>query len=174
MKRLKIRWNAATSKSTGRSEATSAAAAVGQSSSRSNVKKSLIATGTGLTAPDVSTSGMRRKVQSITNQTDAEAARTATAIARAVAHAADTVLVTSSSQNPGSATPTSEKCSNVSGPLHDGGWVELSGSTPTEASAVHTSGRRNPAPARKRTAERRRPGRSGGIRLMPCGTGWEA
>src|SRR5713226_8804272 len=53
----------------GTRETTSAAAAVGQSSSRSNVKKSIIATGTVLISPDVSTSGTSSKFQSSTNMT---------------------------------------------------------------------------------------------------------
>jgi len=47
----------------GSSETTSAAAAVGHSSSRSKVKKSLIATGMVLTRLNVSTSGIKNKFQ---------------------------------------------------------------------------------------------------------------
>src|SRR5207244_1472303 len=68
------RWDAATKRAIGTRDATRAAAAVGQSSSRSKVKKSLIATGTVLTSPEVSTRGTSSKFQLITNRTIAVAA----------------------------------------------------------------------------------------------------
>src|SRR6266568_2747989 len=250
----RTRWKTPTSTASGANDTISAAAAVGQSSSRSKVKKSLSATGTVLTSPDVSTRGTSSMFQSRTNITtrvaatlgamsgrripprmrnrpapsmtaassqsvgscatapcrtktasgavtaasarvmpakvsirwtrpdrsasgityaitgklartrnpcvavrpprnreraSAKAAGNATATARQAANIAARVLVASSCQKVGSATPISAMWSSVGGPVHDGGRVLSSGRTPTAARPVQASGDQ---PRRRRSA----------------------
>src|SRR5919204_5683118 len=71
-----------------------------------------------------------------------------TAMVISAAHAADVVLVASSCQNSGSATPTSANRSSEGDPDHDGGWVALFGTRPSDASSVQPRGRRTTTTAR--------------------------
>ena len=70
----------------------------------------------------------------------AKAAGNATATVRQAANIAARVLVASSCQKVGSATPMSAMWSSVGGPVHEGGRMLSSGSTPIAARPVQASG----------------------------------